>query len=80
MEVLGILGLVLAIVGVTLLLARRAIREDEQQTGRGSEPGKGYHTLQSHYSSGLGGQSRSYKVPRDPQEYAKRFIPKEKTK
>lgn len=78
MDVLGIIVLVLAIIGVTLLLARRAIREDEKQTGRGSEPGEGYHTLHSHYSSGLGGQSSSYKVPRDPQEYAKRFVPKGK--
>lgn len=72
-----ILLLSLAIAVVVFLLARRAIREDEGKP-RGSEPGTGYHTLHSHYSSGLGGQSRSYKVPRDPQEYAKHFIPKDK--
>nr|WP_256474214.1 hypothetical protein [Lutimaribacter sp. EGI FJ00013] len=42
---------------------------------RGSEPGKGYHTLRSNYSSGLGGHDTSWKVPRDPQEYARRFVP-----
>lgn len=79
MDAIFILLLVLAIIGVTLLLARRAIRDDEGK-GRGTPPGKGHTTLHSHYSSGLGGQSHSYQVPRDPQEYAKRFIPKGKTK
>lgn len=79
MDLAFIIGLVVAIAGVTLLLARRAIREDEGQ-GRGTTPGKGHTTLHSQYSSGLGGQSRSYQVPRDPQEYAKRFIPKGKQK
>ncbi|TNF23367.1 MAG: hypothetical protein EP318_00430 [Rhodobacteraceae bacterium] len=74
-----ILLLVVAIVAVTLLLARRAIREDEGK-GRGTTPGKGHITLHSHYSSGLGGQSRSYQVPREPQDYAKTFIPKDKTR
>ncbi|MCJ7871947.1 hypothetical protein Q4577_09985 [Marinovum sp. 2_MG-2023] len=68
-----------AIFGVTVLLARRAIRADQGKT-RGSEPGSGYHVLHTQYSSGLGGQSHTTKVPRDPQEYAKRFIPKGKSK
>ncbi|MGY3437094.1 MULTISPECIES: hypothetical protein [unclassified Marinovum] len=79
MDAVLILLLCLAILGVTLILARRALREDQDKS-RGAEPGEGYHTLHSHYSSGLGGQSQSYKVPRDPQEYAKRFVPKGKTK
>lgn len=79
MDLVFILLLVLAIIGVTLLLARRAIREDEGKS-RGTTPDKGHTTLHSHYSSGLGGASRSYRVPRDPQDYAKRFIPRGKTK
>lgn len=77
MDTVLILVLIVAIAVVVAILARRAIAEDEGRK-RGSEPGEGYHTLHSHYSSGLGGQSRSYKVPRDPQEYAKHFIPKDK--
>lgn len=79
MELLAIGLLVLAILVVTVLLGRQALRKDPGKS-RGSPPGKGYHTLQSNYSSGLGGQSIDYKVPKDPQEYAKHFIPKEKTK
>lgn len=44
-------------------------------TRRGSPPGKGYHTLESNYSSGLGGHDTTWRVPRDPQEYARSFVP-----
>ncbi len=48
---------------------------------RGSDPGTGYHTLTSDYQSGMGGgHVTTWKVPRDPQEYAKRFVPKDTSK
>ncbi|THH38361.1 hypothetical protein E4Z66_01965 [Aliishimia ponticola] len=47
---------------------------------RGSLPGKGDHIIHSDYSSGGGGggHATSYTIPKDPQEYAKRFVPREK--
>jgi hypothetical protein len=37
--------------------------------------------IESQYSSGVGGgQSISYRIPRDPQTYAKLFIPKDRKK
>ncbi len=48
---------------------------------RGSAPGKGFHTLRSDYNSGMGGGNvAEWQVPRDPQAYAKRFVPKDKSK
>jgi hypothetical protein len=35
-----------------------------------------YHVLRAEYQSGIGGgSSRTWKVPKDPQEYAKFFAP-----
>ncbi|SHI33254.1 hypothetical protein SAMN04488012_10146 [Palleronia salina] len=71
--VLGLL--ILAILAVRAFIVMRAERDDR----RGSDPGTGYHVLKSEYFSGMGGgQSREYKVPRDPQEYARLFVPKSK--
>ncbi len=68
---------------VTGLLARSAIRQDRDngEDERGSVPGKGKHTLTSNYTSGMGGgNSAEWTVPKDPQEYAKRFVPKDAKK
>lgn len=64
---------------VVILLARAVyvVRgEAAQGPVRGSEPGEGYHTINTEYSSGLGGHHTSYEVPRDPQEYNRLFVPK----
>ncbi len=68
------------IVLVAVLRARQAIRA-ERGTERGSLPGTGYHVIDASYHSGGGGGGQSYqfKVPRDPQEYARQFIPKGKS-
>ena len=42
---------------------------------RGAEPRKGDHILTSDYQSGLGGHSTTWRVPADPQEYARKFVP-----
>ena len=35
-----------------------------------------YHVLRSEYQSGVGGgETRTWKVPKDPQEYARYFVP-----
>ena len=65
---------------IALLLGRTLwIMRQERGQGRlrGSDPGKGTHTIHAEYSSGISGHSTSYEVPRDPQEYAKLFVPKE---
>lgn len=77
--VIGLLSL--AILLVAVIAGGLALRRDPGRA-RGSLPGKGDHVIESHYSSGGGGggHSVSYRVPKDPQEYAKRFVPKEKRK
>ncbi|TMM54355.1 hypothetical protein [Sulfitobacter sabulilitoris] len=73
--------LCIAIVVVAVLRGLQALRHT-RDTERGSLPGKGYHTIEANYFSGGGGggHASSFKVPRDPQEYARTFIPKDKTK
>ncbi len=75
-EALVILGLVAAIAVVLGFKARQAIRRDAD-TPRGLAPGSGHHIIEVEYSSGLGGgHATQIRVPRDPQAYAKRFVPK----
>jgi hypothetical protein len=41
-----------------------------------SEEDLDYHHLRSEYQSGVGGgDTRTWKVPKDPQEYARLFVP-----
>jgi len=66
---------------ILLLLLVRTIyvvrKESAEGTTRGSEPGQGHHVIHAEYSSGLSGHSKSYEIPRDPQAYARMFVPKE---
>ena len=77
--VIGLLSFAIFLVAV--IAGGLALRRDPSRA-RGSLPGSGDHIIESNYSSGGGGggHSTSYRVPRDPQEYAKRFVPKEKQK
>jgi hypothetical protein len=45
-----------------------------------ASPEKGYHEIDASYHSGGGGggQSGSFRVPKDPQTYAKLFIPEDR--
>jgi len=76
-----IIILVVLIIIVAGLRAAQSIRHTKG-TERGSLPGKGHHIIEANYHSGGGGggQSSQFRVPRDPQEYAKTFIPKDKRK
>ena len=75
-SVLIIGALVVLAVGALALLGK-----SKTNKLRGSDPGKGYHTLTSDYQSGMGGgHVTTWKVPRDPQEYARSFVPKDKSK
>ena len=54
------------------------IRGDPPGSERGSLPGEGYHEIEVNYDSGAGGgtQRGRFTVPKDPQEYARRFLPR----
>ena len=69
----------LAIVVVLLVRALAVVRR-ERHDERGAEPGTGYHVIDSSYFSGGGGggHQSQFRVPRDPQEYAKGFVPRSK--
>lgn len=71
---------ILTLCALVLLLAvmrgLQALRHTKGEE-RGVDPGEGYTKIQADYSSGLGGHSTEYLVPRDPQEYAKTFIPRD---
>ncbi|SPJ22394.1 hypothetical protein [Palleronia abyssalis] len=73
--------LVVAIAAV-LAVRVRAVMRSEVGARRGAAPGKGHHVLKSEYFSGGGGggETTEYTVPRDPQEYARLFVPKDKRK
>lgn len=76
MDVVVIALLVLAIALVSVLTAALAIRRERGQP-RGQEPGTGDHVIHVEYSSGLGGgHFGEIRVPRDPQIYAQRFVPR----
>ncbi len=69
-------------IAIVVILAIRTVivlRQD-RDTPRGSLPGKGYHVIDSSYFSGGGGggHQSEFRVPKDPQEYAKGFVPKRK--
>lgn len=67
-------GLILA-----LLVARAFfVMRTERHQRPGSPPGKGVHVLKSEYFSGGGGggQATEYSIPKDPQDYARLFVPK----
>ncbi len=65
-----------AMLGIRALVALRR----EKDEPRGSEPGEGYHVIEANYHSGGGGggHSSTFRVPKDPQEYARAFVPKDK--
>lgn len=74
----AVLPVVLLSGAILLVLVVRAaivIRSEKGQL-RGSPPGKGHHIVDANYNSGLGGQTGQFRVPRDPDEYARRFVPR----
>ncbi|MDA7424444.1 hypothetical protein [Thalassococcus lentus] len=77
MDIFVLIALALVIAMIVAL----AMLEQRRHPGRrGSEPGKGYHHLKSDYQSGVGGGNvKTWKVPRDPQEYARQFVPHSKS-
>ena len=72
----------LSIVGILVLVAALAVMAQRTNPGqRGSRPGRGYHVLRSDYQSGMGGgHVTEWQVPKDPDAYAKLFVPKDSKK
>lgn len=67
-------ALILVIVG---LRAYVIVRSEDGKKLRGSPPGKGNHIIQAEYQSGGGGGGShgQFRVPKDPQAYARAFVP-----
>lgn len=66
---------------ILLVLALRVIaviRREGSRPMRGSPPGQGHHVIDASYHSGGGGggHDATFTVPRDPQAYARAFVPK----
>ena len=65
---------------ILLVLVARAVwilRAEGGRRPRGTEPGDGHVEIESQYFSGLGGGSQQVtRVPRDPQAYARAFVPR----
>ena len=65
---------------IILLLGVRAffvVRSERDQKQRGSPPGQGDHIVKAEYFSGGagGGHQSEFRVPKDPQAYARKFVP-----
>lgn len=67
-----------AILLVLALRTVQVIRREGTRPARGSPPGTGHHVIDASYSSGGagGGHHATFTVPRDPQAYARTFVPR----
>ena len=74
------LAVVLSALILLVLAVRTAlvVRGDPPSRERGSLPGTGHHEIEVNYDTGGGGgtQQGRFTVPKDPQEYARRFVPR----
>ncbi len=66
---------------ILLIIGGRAVmilRAEGGKRLRGSPPGTGDHIVQAEYQSGGGGggSQGQFRVPKDPQAYARAFVPK----
>ena len=64
-----------------IFVLRAEARREDGGRPRGIPPGTGYTEIESDYSSGVGGGNQlTTRVPQDPQEYARAFVPKRRGK
>ena len=64
---------------VVLAIRTASVVRAERGARRGSPPGEGHTRVEAGYWSGGagGGHDGHFLVPRDPQEYARRFVPRQ---
>jgi len=75
-EAIVILLLVLvAVGGIFLMVFGDKRRRNAPTQDKGAKPGQGYHLIQPNASSGRDMSSSAYRVPKDPNDYAKFFAP-----
>ncbi len=65
------------ILAAFVLRAINIVMNEKGDQNRGSDKKTGFHTIHAEYSSGISGHHTTYKVPCDPDEYARIFSPKE---
>ncbi|WP_247225810.1 hypothetical protein [Yoonia sp. F2084L] len=71
-----IIGLMFAfIAAVFVWRAFNMVWKEAAEDRRGSDRKEGFHIIHSEYSSGMSGHHTTYKIPCDPDEYARFFIP-----
>ncbi len=82
MTTFGTIAVISALILIVLFVRAVIVMRNEGKSERGSEPGQGHHVVDSSYFSGGGGggHQSSFRVPKDPQEYAKGFVPRQKGK
>jgi hypothetical protein len=72
-------AIVAVLVARAVWILRKEAAEPDGGRPRGVEPGAGYTEIVSDYSSGVGGGNQlTSRVPRDPQDYARAFVPRRK--
>lgn len=70
-----------AILALLAWRTRSVMRAERGRPEKGCAPGEGVATIRAEYSSGIGGGGAAdYTVSRDPQAYARLFVPKTKQK
>lgn len=75
----GLIPILLLGVIALIALSARVNRNRSAMVEEDDDPG--HHVLRSDYQSGMGGGAqRTWKVPKDPDAYARLFVPKSKPK
>lgn len=78
MTLIDLLAGMSALVVVLLIIRAAQAVISERKAPRGIDPGQGDTLIDVNYASGGGGggHSTTIRVPKDPQEYAKAFVPR----
>ncbi|MDX8353378.1 hypothetical protein [Cognatiyoonia sp. IB215182] len=63
------------VIGVAAIILGEKRRRYHPKQNRGSDPGDGYHVMHANYASRENTRSRAWRVPQNPQDYAKFFAP-----
>lgn len=71
-------GIILVLIARAVWIMRSEAKRADGGRPRGTPPGDGYTEIVSDYCSGAGGGASRLvtRVPQDPQEYARAFVPR----